>query len=59
MLESTKRGLTQECPHCGAPPNVGCNGAMVIHAARRNLFFIDSGKKKTKRELRMSDVPES
>lgn len=49
MLESTRRGLTKECPRCGAEKKVPClPAAPWIHAARRDLFWIDTGLPKPK-----------
>lgn len=52
MLKSTERGLTEPCPKGHAPAGEPCyRGGSIICARRRALFFIDSGKKKTAREL--------
>lgn len=49
MLDSTKRALTETCPRCGAEKKIPCLTASPwVHAARRDLFFIETGKKKRK-----------
>lgn len=60
---STIRGLSLPCPlpECRAEINRWCSkGAPYIHPARRNLFWIDGGRRKTVNEykLHMSNVPE-
>jgi hypothetical protein len=49
MIESTKRALTEPCPEpgCGKPAGTRCrDSAPYVHPSRRNLFYIDSGRKK-------------